>query len=65
MSALLAHVQETAERRAVADSDFRAALREARRAHSWQEIADAAGMSRGGVRWLALDMRHERGDERR
>ncbi len=49
MATLLESVAKTAQKRAAADEAFRAALVAAKEVHSWAEIANAAGMSRGGV----------------
>lgn len=49
MATLLEAVAITAQKRAEADDEFRAALVAAKEVHSWAEIANAAGMSRGGV----------------
>lgn len=43
-----------------ADQAFRAALRQARRSHSWAEIAAVARMSRGGIQWLVNHDRKEK-----
>ena len=52
MTALLQAVTRTAKRRVRAEADFRSALEAARKAHSWGELAQAAGLSRTGVRYL-------------
>lgn len=55
MNALLQTIQAAAEIRSEAEDEFRLALA---RAHeggcSWAQIADAAGLSRAGARWLVL-----------
>lgn len=63
MSELLHAVHERAQERDHAENAFRQALREARREHSWQELADAAGMSRAGVRWLTQNTPRERNEQ--
>lgn len=50
MSRLLQNVRDTAAIRRAVDEDFDAAIVKAKRRHSWGEIAEAARMSRNGVR---------------
>lgn len=52
MTALLDIVRERAQMRADVEYDFRRALVQAKREHSWTEVARAAGMSVAGVRYL-------------
>lgn len=49
MPTLLEEVARLAKERKERDEEFRAALVAAREFHSWGEIANFAGMSRGGV----------------
>lgn len=55
----LVAVHETAAMRRDVEADFRRALSEAHPAHPWREIADAAGLSVTGVRYLVLREREE------
>ena len=52
MSALLEAVAKARDQRAASEEAFRAALRRAKRTHSWAELAGVAHLSLSGVRWL-------------
>ena len=53
MPTLLEKVAAAAGERREANTSLRVAIVDAKEAHSWAEIASAAGMSRGGVIHLA------------
>lgn len=57
---LLERVAEAARKRAEAEERFRKTLADAKRRHSWAEIAGAAGLSRHGVRYLVNDENSKR-----
>lgn len=52
MTVLLEQVSRTRAERDAATAAFVAALRKARKAHSWAELAGASGLTRSGVRYL-------------
>lgn len=52
MATLLEKVAAAAKKRDAAEDELRTALRGAKRTHSWAELADASGLSIGGVRHL-------------
>ena len=52
MSSYLEAVAQARDRRADAETEFRAALARAREHHSLREIAPYAGMTYAGVQWL-------------
>jgi hypothetical protein len=60
MSVLLEKVAAAREHRAEAEAEFRLALAEAKELHSWAEIAEVAGVSIAGVRYLARNLNAQR-----
>lgn len=52
---LLERIARARRARAKAHEKFVAAMREAKNVHSWAEIAEAAGLSKHGVRYLVND----------
>jgi hypothetical protein len=60
-SRLLERVAVTRDTRQKIERDFRAALAAAHGAHSWAEIAEVAGLSPTGVRYLVN--LHEKGED--
>jgi hypothetical protein len=52
MSRQLEKVARARDARIAAEEAFRRTLVEAKQSHSWAELADAARMSRTGVKWL-------------
>jgi hypothetical protein len=61
MSRLLSTVTRAARKRAQADADYRAAIAAARNGHTLEEIGQAAGLTKQGVRYLLFpDPRKER-----
>lgn len=60
MSVYLQAVTDARQRRETAEHAFRAALQAAVPYHSWAEIARAAGLSRSGARYLALELNERR-----
>ena len=61
---LLERVAKARRARAAAHEKFLTALREAKNVHSWAEIAEAAGLSKHGVRYLVNDENKLRKGER-
>lgn len=53
MPTLLERVAIARKARAKSETQFRDAILAAREYHTWEEIADAAGLSYSGVRYLA------------
>jgi hypothetical protein len=52
MSKRLEEVARARDARVAAEEEFRKKLIAAKRSHSWAEVAEAAKMSRTGVKWL-------------
>ena len=52
MTVLLETVSRTRAEKDEADAAFLAALRKARKSHSWAELSGAAGLTKSGVRYL-------------
>lgn len=61
MSRQLEKVARARDARAAAERAFRKTLVAAKRHHSWAELAEAAQMSRTGVKYLVLGEQDENG----
>ena len=61
MPSLLEQVARARDNRRDADQTFRAVLVQARNSgHTWAELANIAGLTISGVRYLALDLNQKR-----
>ena len=61
---LLQRIRKARRARDKAQDAFVSALREGKNVHSWAELADAAGLSRHGVRYVVNDERELRKEGR-
>jgi hypothetical protein len=62
MSRLLENVAKARDKLAPAQDQFRKSLVAAKTLHTWQEIADVANLSVGGVRWH-VNQRTKKGEK--